>query len=87
MVRRVDKQGEVLIFVQKMLGMCETENGTKIDELLQAVASRHERAWQDVKTNSDSRRRQGPLPKAPETGGLKDKKRENYWEGIQKTVK
>ena len=32
---------------------------TKIDHLLQAGASEQKRAWQDVKTNSDSRRRQG----------------------------
>ena len=31
--------------VQKMLGLCEAENGTKIDELLQAGASGHKRAW------------------------------------------
>ena len=34
MVRRVDEQGEVLIWlVQEMLGLCATEDGTKIDEL------------------------------------------------------
>ena len=40
--------------VQKMLGSCEAENGTKIAQLLQARASGHKRTWQDVKTNSDS---------------------------------
>ena len=45
--------------VQKMLGIRETENGTKIDELLQARTSGHKRPSQDVETNSDSRRRQG----------------------------
>ena len=30
--------------VQRMLGFCEAENWTKIDELLQAGASRHKRA-------------------------------------------
>ena len=42
-----------------MLGLCERENGTKIDEQLQAGASRHKRVQQDVTTNPDSRRRQG----------------------------
>ena len=45
--------------MQEMLGLCETEDGTQIDELLQAGASGHKRARQDIKTNSDSRRRQG----------------------------
>ena len=42
-----------------MLGLCEAKDGTEIDELLQAGASRHKRARQNVETNSDSRRRQG----------------------------
>ena len=33
----------------KMLGLCEAENGTEVDELLQAGASGHKRARQDVK--------------------------------------
>ena len=40
--------------MHKMFGLCETEHGTKIDELLQAGASRHERVRQDEKTNSGS---------------------------------
>ena len=31
-----------------MPGLCKTDNGTKIDELLQAGASRHKRVRQDV---------------------------------------
>ena len=50
MVRRMDRDGEALILVQKMLGLCERENGSKIEELLQAGASGHQRAWQDVET-------------------------------------
>ena len=46
--------------VQEMLGQCEAKGGTEIDELLQAGASRHKRAQQDVETNSDPRRRQVP---------------------------
>ena len=30
-------------FVHKILGLCEAENGTQIDELLQARASRHKK--------------------------------------------
>ena len=33
-----------------MLGSCEAENGTQIDERLQARANMHQRAWQDVET-------------------------------------
>ena len=51
--------GRSLDSVQKMLGPCETENGTKIDELLQAGASGYKRVRQNVKTHSDARRRQG----------------------------
>ena len=40
-----------------MFWICEAKNGTKIDELLQDGASEHKKAWQDVKTISDSRRR------------------------------
>ena len=50
--------GRSVDLVQKMLGLCETEDGTKIDELLRAGASWHKRARQNVKTTSDSRRRQ-----------------------------
>ena len=59
MIRRMDR-GRSPEMLQKMLGLCETENGTKFDELLQAGASGHQRVRQDVNTNSDSRRRQGP---------------------------
>ena len=34
MVRRVDRQGEILNLVQEMLGLCEAKDGTEIDELL-----------------------------------------------------
>ena len=42
--------GRILDLVQKKLGICATENGTKTDELLQAGASRHRRVRQDDKT-------------------------------------
>ena len=38
--------------MQEMLGLCEAKDGTDIDELLQAEASRHKRARQDAKTDS-----------------------------------
>ena len=44
------------LFGAEMLGLCEAQNGTKFDELLQAGASEHKRAWQDVETSSYSRR-------------------------------
>ena len=44
----MDRQGEVLDLVQKMFGLCETENGTHIDELPQAGATGHKRAWENV---------------------------------------
>ena len=68
-----------------MLGLCETENGTKIDELLQAGASRHKRVRQDVKTNSGLCRRQDPCLGSKE---LEDRrtKEEDHKKGIQKNV-
>ena len=51
--------------MQEMLGSCEAENGTTIDELLQAGASRHKRTWQDVEMNSDSRTRQDSCQRGP----------------------
>ena len=63
-----------MIRCREMLGLYEAKIGTKIDELLQAAASEYKRAWQDVKTNSDSRRRQGSLPKRQKHEKLKDKK-------------
>ena len=34
-VRRMDRQGEVFVMVQKVFGIYEAKNGTKTDELLQ----------------------------------------------------
>ena len=62
--------------MQEMLGSCEAQNGTNIDDLLQAGGSEHKIAWQDVKTNPYSRRWLGSYP-----GGnkwkLQDKKKES----------
>ena len=58
MVRRMDRQGGNSDMVQEMLVLCEAENGTKIDELLQARANRHKGAWTNVETNSGPRGRQ-----------------------------
>ena len=54
MVRRMDRQAEVLIWVWEMLWFWATKNGTQIDELLQAGASEHKRVWNHVETNSGS---------------------------------
>ena len=58
----MDRQGEVLNLVQEMRGLCEAKDGTEIDDLLQAGASRHKRARQDVKTNSGPRKEDGRIP-------------------------
>ena len=65
--------------MQEVLGPCEAKDGTNIDELLQEGAGGHKRAWQDVRRNSDSRRRQGSLPKRPKIGRLMEKKRRITW--------
>ena len=52
--------GRSFDLVQKMLGLRTKENEITIDELLQAGASGHNRAWQNVETNSGSCRWQDP---------------------------
>ena len=51
LVRRMDNQGEVLIWCRKMFGLCEAKNGTEIDDLLEAGAGGHQRVRQKVKTD------------------------------------
>ena len=34
LVRRMDRQGEVLIWCRKVFGICEAKNGTKESEML-----------------------------------------------------
>ena len=62
--------------VQEMLGLCEAENGTTIDELLQAGASGHKRIRQDVRSESRVFKTAGSLPRRQETGRLKDRRGE-----------
>ena len=86
LVRRTDKQGEILIWCRKCSGTCETEIGIKIDELLQAGASGHKRARQNVKTNSGSRRWQGSCQEGKRLEDCRTIEK-NHQEGISKTVK
>ena len=57
--------------VQKMFGLCETETGTKIDELLQAGASGHGKMPKRIQISKTA----GSLPRKQEIGRLKDKKK------------
>ena len=74
LVRRVDRQGEVLIRCRKCSGYAR-QNGTKIDELLQAGESGHKRALEKVETNSDPRRRPNSC-KVGKNQKLKEKRKE-----------
>ena len=58
-----------------MLGLCQTENETQTEKLLQAGASGHQRVRQDVKTNF--------LPKKQKNGRLKDKRGELLGRNIE----
>ena len=60
--------------VQIVLGLRTTENGTTTDELLQAGASGHKRAWQRVQTFFRFLKMAGSLPRRQRIGRLKDKK-------------
>ena len=62
--------------MQEMLGLCEAKDGAEMDELLQAGASMHKRARQDVKNEFSSLKMAGSLPRRQETGKLKDKRGE-----------
>ena len=57
-----------------MLGLCETENGTNIDELQQAGASGHKRVQQDAKNEFRFSSLAGSLPRKQDIGRLKDRK-------------
>ena len=46
------KAGRGSDLVQKMLWLCATKNGTKVDEVLQDGENWHKRVRQDVKTSS-----------------------------------
>ena len=48
MVRRMDRQGEVLIWCRKCSGYARQKNGTKTDELLQAGANGHTKSTENV---------------------------------------
>ena len=77
LVRRTDRKGEVLIRCRKCSGyVCEAGTGTKIDELLQAGASGHKRAWENVEKDSGSRRWQSSC-KGSETRNIEGQKKEN----------
>ena len=65
--------GRSFDLVQNMLGLRTTENGTLTDDCCKLEPSGYQRVRQDVKTISDSRRRQGPCSKRQITGRLMDK--------------
>ena len=70
-MRRVDRQGEVLIWCRKCSG-CARQS----DELLQAAASGHQRVRQNVETNFRFSKTAGSLPKRQKTVRLNDKRGE-----------
>ena len=61
--------------VQKMLGLCEAENGTQIDELLQAGACWHKERGKMLKRIQILEDGRVPAKEA-KTGRLKDKRGE-----------
>ena len=74
-VRKLDRQGDLLIWCRKMHGLCEAKDGTQVDELLQAGESGHKRIRQDAKNESRFLKMAGSLPRRQETGRLKGQKR------------
>ena len=62
MVRRMDRQGEVLIWCRKMLGICKTENGPKLMNC--------------CKPEQVDTKEYGSLPRKQETERLEDKRGE-----------
>ena len=77
MVRRRNRQGEVVIWCRKMFWLCATKNGTKTDELLQAAGNGHKRIQKNVNVNSDLGRRQSSPQTRQGIGRLRGKRKES----------
>ena len=75
MVRRTDRQGEVLIWCRKCSGYSRQKMGRQVDEQLEAGASGHRRARRNVDTYSGLWRTAGSLPRKQGIGRLKDRKK------------
>ena len=74
LVRRVDRQGEVSIWCRKCSGHARQRMGPLLMNGLQARASWHKIARQNVKNECRASKTAGSLPKGQKTGRLKDKK-------------
>ena len=59
MVRRMDRQGELLRWCRKSSG-CARLEWDETDELLQTGTEGHQRIWQNAVKNSNSQRRKSP---------------------------
>ena len=71
--------------MQEMLRLCEAENGTTTDEVLQAGASGHTIAGRNVATNSGSRGRQSSC-KGGKTWNIDGPKRRITRKGYQRLL-
>ena len=60
LVRRMDRQGEVLIWCNKVFGIREAKNRTKTNELLQTGTDGHQRIWQNDAKSPNFRGRKSP---------------------------
>ena len=69
--------GRVSDMVQKVFGICEAKNGTETDDLLQTGTDGHQRIWQDVEENSNTRGRKSPSQGGKKIGGSKGKRKES----------
>ena len=75
--RRMDRQGEVLIWRRKCSGYTARQRmGPTADELLQTRTDGHQRVWQHVQDGFKSWRMVGSQQRRKEAGGLKDKREE-----------
>ena len=86
MVRRVDRQGEVLIWCRKCSGYERQRMGPKLRNCFKPVqvgTQEHGKMLKRIQVLENGR---VPAKVAEQTGGLKGKE-EDYWEGIEKTVK
>ena len=52
MVRRIDRNGEALIWCRKVFGLCAAASGTNIDESMQARENEHRRVRERCQTET-----------------------------------
>ena len=78
LVRRMDRQGEVLIWCRKCSGYARQRMGTEANELLHAGTDGHQRIWQNGENNPNTRGRESPSQRGKELENRDKHTRKEY---------